>query len=117
MAKQPEGKLSAEIMKSWRKLGIWCYKVHGSMYQPSGIPDICGVAGGLSIWCETKMPGNRPSAIQWFKIDELRAHGALVVVAYNLEDAVALAEHALNGHTAECVCRYTERVQILKEAA
>ena len=93
MAKQPESKVSTRIMKKWREMGAFCYKVHGGEFQMSGIPDISGVFEGLSVWCETKMPGNKTSLVQDVRINQLRAAGAHVVVAYSVADAVQMLEH------------------------
>lgn len=93
MSKQPESKLSTRIMKAWRKQGAFCYKVHGGEFQMAGIPDISGVYGGLSVWCETKMPGNKTSLIQDVRINQLRAAGAHVVIAYSVTDATEMIQH------------------------
>lgn len=114
MSKQPEGKLSTKIMNAWRDMGAWCYKVHGSEYQPAGIPDISGVFEGWSVWCETKMPGNKPSMAQWKKIRDLRRVGALVIVSYTLVDAVQMLEHIQSGDHADndCGCLYVAPIDL-----
>lgn len=89
---QPEARLSRKIMDAWRKRGAWCMKIHGSEYQMSGVPDIGGSYRGRSVWCETKMPGNKPSKIQEHRIKELRAAGAFVVVAYSVDQAMKLLD-------------------------
>lgn len=96
MAKQPEAKLSTNIMKKWRALGVFCYKVHGGEFQMAGIPDISGVVVGQSVWCETKMPGNKTSLVQDVRINQLRKAGAHVVVAYSVADAVQMIDHVLS---------------------
>lgn len=106
MAKQPEGKLSTRIMKEWRKRGSFCFKVWGNEFQMSGIPDISGTYQGFSIWCETKMPGNKPSKIQDFRISQIRDAGGLVVVGYSVKDATDLLDHIDSGHTPDCDCIY-----------
>lgn len=93
MGKQPEAKVSTAIMKAWRKKDAWCFKVWGNEYTPAGVPDICGVYLGRSVWCETKMPGNKPSKIQKYRMNALMNAGALCVVAYSVEDAIAMLEH------------------------
>ena len=117
MAKQPEGKLSTAIMKAWRDMGAWCFKVHGSEYQPAGIPDISGVFKGHSVWCETKMPGNKPSMVQWKRIRDLRRVGALVIVSYTLTDAVQMLEHiAANEHARDdCGCPYGAPIDLRQQ--
>lgn len=114
MTKQPEAKVSTQIMKAWRKMGAWCFKVHGSEFQPAGIPDICGVYNGISVWCETKMPGNKTSQIQNYRINHIRAAGAFVVIAYSVSDAVQMLEHI---ETSECThddetCTYRQQIDL-----
>lgn len=92
VGKQPEAKLSTKIMKAWRGRGAWCMKIHGSEFQTSGVPDIAGVYRGISIWCETKMPGNHTSKIQDYRIQQIRDAGGLVVVAYSVEEALVLLD-------------------------
>lgn len=93
MSKQPESKVSTNIMKKWRAKGAFCYKVHGGEFQMSGIPDISGVYQGISVWCETKMPGNKTSLVQDVRINQLRKAGAHVVVAYSVTDATDMLQH------------------------
>lgn len=108
MSKQPESKLSTKIMKAWRNRGAFCYKVHGSEMQMAGVPDISGTFRGWSVWCETKMPGNAPSAIQLHRIKQIRAAGGLVVVAYSVKEATELIDHLEGGtHGPECHCDYS----------
>jgi hypothetical protein len=105
MGKQPESKVSTRIMTKWREMGAFCYKVHGSEFQMSGIPDISGVFQGVSVWCETKMPGNKTSLIQDIRINQLRTAGAHVVVAYSVADALQMLEHVA---TCDHICMTNE---------
>jgi hypothetical protein len=112
VAKQPESKVSTRIMKKWREMGAFCYKVHGSAFQMAGIPDISGVFMGSSVWCETKMPGNHTSLVQDVRINQLRQAGAHVVVAYSVTDATDMLQHllAMKRYGITCVpgdCLYT----------
>ena len=87
---QPEARLSKKIIQAWRERGAFCFKVWGSAHQMAGIPDIVGVYKGRFIACETKMPGNKPSAIQQHRISQIEAAGGLCVVAYSVEEAEEL---------------------------
>lgn len=89
---QPEARLSKRIIQAWRERGAFCFKVWGSAHQMAGIPDIVGVYKGRFIACETKMPGNKPSAIQQHRISQIEAAGGLCVVAYSVEEAEELLE-------------------------
>lgn len=114
MGKQPESKVSTAIMKKWRDMGAFCYKVHGGEFQMSGIPDISGTFHGLSVWCETKMPGNKPSLIQKVRINQIRAAGGHVVVAYSVADAVQMLTHMIDSHyTCDAGdCLYTSAIDL-----
>jgi hypothetical protein len=117
MTKQPEAKVSTKIMKEWRRQGAWCYKVWGSEFQMSGVPDISGVYEGRSVWCETKMPGNKPSPIQWYRIDQIRASGGFVVIAYSVSEALEMLQHIdddICAHERE-TCTYRANVDLLEE--
>lgn len=109
MSTQPESKVSTRIIKKWREMGAFAYKVHGGEFQMAGIPDISGTFEGISVWCETKMPGNKTSLVQDVRINQIRAAGGHVVVAYSVADAVQMLEHiATCNHT--CMtneCLYT----------
>ena len=100
---QPEARLSRRIIQKWREMGAWCFKVHGNEFQPSGIPDICGIYEGYSVWCETKMPGGKLSSIQQFRIRRIREAGGLVVVAQSWQDAVQLLIHIRDGYHEACI--------------
>lgn len=90
---QPESKVSTRIMKKWRERGAFCYKVHGGEFQAAGVPDISGTYQGISVWCETKMPGNTTSLKQDIRINQIRAAAGHVVVAYSVAEAVQMLEH------------------------
>lgn len=110
---QGEARLSTKIMREWKKRGVWCYKVHGGPMQLNGVPDISGVYKGLSIWCETKLAYNKLSPIQAHRIGEIRKAGGFVVVAYSVEEAVALLDHIDAFHTVgdcwDIRCEFTKQ--------
>lgn len=89
---QPEGKLSRKIQKEMKKRGAWVFKVHGSEYQPAGIPDIIGVYRGQFIGVESKMPGNKPTDIQRFRMAQIDKAGGICVVAYTVDEALELLD-------------------------
>lgn len=83
---QPEALLSRAIIRSVLARGGYAWKVHGSKFQQAGIPDISIVWHGLSLWVETKMPGNTPSPIQLLIHERIRAAGGHVLVAYSVKE-------------------------------
>lgn len=56
---QAESRLSKTITAALRENGWFCFKIHGSEYMMSGLPDIIVCAEGLFIGLETKMPAKR----------------------------------------------------------
>lgn len=114
MGKQPEGKLSTKIMDALRKRGAYAWKVHGSEYQPAGTPDISIIYKGWSLWAETKMPGNKPSLIQWKRMRDMRRAGALTCVPYSVQDAVQMLDHIDSGdHTHDEIdCLYSAPIDL-----
>lgn len=76
---QPESKLSQKIQQALKGRGAYVWKVHGNELTPAGTPDIVGVYRGHFIAVETKMPGNKLSAVQAYRITRMRNAGALVV--------------------------------------
>jgi Holliday junction resolvase len=91
---QPESKLSRQIMNVIRARGGFCFKVHGGPMTMAGVPDICAVYNGWSLWIETKMPeGSAPTPIQVHQHGRIRAAGGVVIVARS----VAYVESVLDG--------------------
>lgn len=86
---QGESKLSRDIMAALRARGAFVFKVHGGPTMMTGLPDICGVWCGLSIWIETKMPGGQdPTPIQLYRHARIIAAGGYVLVARSVADVV-----------------------------
>lgn len=68
-------------------------KIFKSLGVRSGVPDICCVRAGRACFLELKAKNGRLSPAQKRTIDELRAAGASVHVASDLDDAIAYLEN------------------------
>lgn len=89
MTKQPESKLSRDIMRELRKRGAFVWKNHGSPMMMNGLPDIVGVYRGFFIAIETKMPdGGDPTPIQLLRHDMIREAEGIVKVARSVAEAL-----------------------------
>lgn len=89
MTKQPESRLSRDIMAALRAEGAFCWKNHGGPTMMAGLPDIAGCYQGLFFGIETKMPdGGDPSPIQRQRHREIVAAGGVVKVARSVADAL-----------------------------
>lgn len=88
MTKQPESRLSRDIMAALREAGAFCWKNHGGPTMMAGLPDIAGCYKGFFFSIETKMPGNEPSAIQRLRHAQIREAGGIVEVARSVAEAL-----------------------------
>lgn len=63
---------------------VW--KNHGNQYSVIGLPDIICVYKGKIICIEAKIQGNKPTKLQEITLQKLKIAGAIVGVAYNIQD-------------------------------
>lgn len=98
--KQPlrerETSFSSRVEKFLNNRGIWNIRIFTGKVQTiyknfitgakTGTPDRLAIFCGLPIFIETKMIGKKPTPEQLACHDELRASGAIVIVAQRLED-------------------------------
>jgi hypothetical protein len=89
---QPEARVSRRIIQHVMARDGYAYKVHGGPFTPAGTPDVSAVYRSFSVWFETKMPGNQPSAIQLYRHEQLRKAGGIVSVPYSLAEARAVLD-------------------------
>ena len=76
------------------------FKVHGGVYQRSGIPDIMLVLEGIPIFIEFKIPGSDTTALQVAVMEKLDNAGAYYGVATSVEEGLTIIIDALSdiGH-------------------
>lgn len=89
-----EKHIENQIKRYLDNLGVWYMKVHGSMYQKAGVPDILCCIKGTFVAIEVKRPNGIISPLQQFNIDEIHKNGGVAFVAYSVED-VRKQFHAL----------------------
>jgi hypothetical protein len=72
-----EEKIVSKSVKAIRKAypDAFVFKVHGGMYQRSGVPDLYIGVGGKSIWIEMKRPGADTTELQKFTMEQLKRQG------------------------------------------
>lgn len=77
----------------WLKAeGGWWFKVHGSIFQISGIPDILGCYHGRFIGIEMKVPGKEATTLQKYVIKEIIKAGGRAGVAVNYMEARSIRD-------------------------
>lgn len=63
-------------------------KIHGGPYQLAGVPDLLCVRDGRALFLEVKRPGEKPTAIQRARMDEIKTvGGAVCAVVTSVEEA------------------------------
>jgi Holliday junction resolvase - archaeal type len=95
MAQKGESQLVRWTTDLLQKNHWWVYKIHGNQWSRNGIPDLVVIKGGVHVWIELKMPGNKPTKIQEYEMSQMREHGAKVIVAYSAMEALEGAERSL----------------------
>ena len=83
---QSEKRIENQIKKWLEKQGYWFMKVHGSMYQKSGVPDIVACVNGTFVGIEVKRPGGIIAPLQTYNIEQIRKNGGVAFVAYSVEE-------------------------------
>lgn len=94
---QPESKLSRKIMDALRAEGYFCFKVHGSEYMMSGLPDIIVCAKGRFVGLETKLPSTRGnvSPRQAYVHSQIENSGGVAQVVCSPAEALAVVKTTL----------------------
>ncbi|MEC5422367.1 VRR-NUC domain-containing protein [Virgibacillus sp. C22-A2] len=83
---QTEKAIEDQIKRYLDSIGAWHMKVHGSMYQKAGIPDLIGVVNSSFVGIEVKKIGGRVSALQTANIKLINQAGGHAFVAYSVND-------------------------------
>ena len=79
-----ESKIQSRIIGKLRECGYFVTKL--SVTSTAGIPDLLAIKEGRAYFIEVKRDGNKPSELQLYRIKELQSYGAVVIVAYSLDD-------------------------------
>lgn len=78
-----EAKVEAEIKRYAEAKGWWCVKFVSPGLR--GVPDRLFIRRGRHVFIEVKRPGEEPTEQQYKRHREMRAHGAEVHWADNLD--------------------------------
>lgn len=77
-------KIQKYLKENLEKAVVW--KNHGNQYSVIGLPDIMCIYKGKMICIEVKIPGNKPTKLQEVTLQKLKEAGAIVGVAYSIQD-------------------------------
>ena len=92
-----EKTIEDRIKESLFKNGIYHFKVHGSKFMPSGIPDIICCFEGSFLGIEVKRPGAKNEQSEQQKVHErniIKSKGTYLLVD-SLEEVVDYVENKL----------------------
>lgn len=93
----PEGRIVAAIRRELTKRDIWNAKVHGSLMQQRGLPDVIGCWEGRFLALEVKVPGEKPTPLQTLTLHEIAESGGIAAVVWSVGDVdYVLREAALS---------------------
>lgn len=88
--KQSEKTIENQIKRYLDKLEsdgkAWHMKIHGSMFQKAGVPDIIACINGRFVGIEVKRPGGIVSEVQKYHIEKINKSGGAAFVAYSIDD-------------------------------
>jgi len=84
--KMNESIIKKKIIRRLKQEGIKAYKIHGSSYQASGIPDIIAAPYGLFWGIEIKTAIGQASKKQLHEKEMLEKSNAAVDIIHSLED-------------------------------
>lgn len=85
-----ESAIVKSIVKMAKAEGWWVMKIHGGPYQLAGVPDLLCINRGRAVFLEVKRPGEKPTAIQVQRMNEIqRVGGAACHVVTSKEEARA----------------------------
>ncbi|MGO2084168.1 VRR-NUC domain-containing protein [Vagococcus sp.] len=89
-----EKNIENKIKKYLDSIGAYYLKVHGSMYQPAGTPDILACVNGRFIGIEVKREkGGVVSELQKSKIRQIKNTGGIAFVARSVEEVSTMLKH------------------------
>jgi hypothetical protein len=78
------------LLKHLRDKGAFAFKLHGSMFQMAGLPDVVGCYQGFFFGFECKRPGNTASKLQEYVGRQIVQAGGLFGVIETTAEADGL---------------------------
>lgn len=79
-----ESKIQSQIIRKLHADGWMVIKLIKT--NTNGIPDLICHRQGRTIYIEVKRPGQKPTALQSFRMNQLQDHGIQSITANSLED-------------------------------
>ena len=77
-----EKQFENKITKYLESKGCWYVKYFANSFTKSGIPDILACVNGYFVAIEVKASNGKPSELQYFHRDKIRAAGGISIILY-----------------------------------
>jgi hypothetical protein len=97
-----EARLSRSVQDALRQHGAFVFKVHGSEYMMTGLPDLIVCYRGQFFGLELKLPGNKTSPRQDYIGEKIQLAGGQWAAVHSIEEALSIV---LPDFLAECPSR------------
>jgi hypothetical protein len=81
-----ESAFQKECKELIEMMGGYVIKVHVSAYQSQGEPDLVCCFKGRFVAFELKIDGNKPSALQQEKIEDIKRAGGIALPVYSINE-------------------------------
>lgn len=92
-----EADIVKAIMKYLKTVpGCFCWKEHGGMCGPAGIPDIIACIGGHFFGFEVKTDSGKPTKLQEAIIRKILAAGGTVLVVHSVDEVRPVVNGSLH---------------------
>lgn len=88
-----EKTIENQIKKWLDSKGYWWMKVHGDLFQKSGVPDILACINGTFVGIEVKRPGGKVSELQKYQMEQIQKSGGVAFVAHSVEEVRVNLDH------------------------
>jgi hypothetical protein len=97
MPRKKETRLQLRIHDALRREfpELWGFKVHGNEFQREGLPDRIYCICGLFFAFEVKRPGEKPTRLQEYEIEKIKAAGGVASIVEDAATAIELVRAAL----------------------
>ena len=73
-----ETSITSSIVRHAKSCGWWTFKIAGGPFQMAGMPDLMLLKDGRALFIEVKLPGKKPTALQFKRMEEIRTQGGAV---------------------------------------
>lgn len=71
-----------KIKNYLKSKGVYYFKFFANAFTPAGIPDLIACVNGHFVAIEVKAENGRPSELQKYNIERIKANGGIAMIVY-----------------------------------